>query len=446
MTEELPENIDRVIEAIELDKTPTDIGVTLARYNPEEIALLLESLPLTPRLEFWANVGKDKRLDILVVMRNDPRQSLIDSMGVDELDELFEDIDAEELIELQESLPARMLERAVQIMDERQRDLFADALQYDNKLVGHWVDQNVLVLPVNAKVRDALRFLRRQLPVYADTVFLTDRTGKFSLAVKVSKIFAELDHVSLAELAEEGFQPLLATDVAADAALRLQNSGYTALPVINENGKLTGRLNIKVACELVNEKFESKLMAPAGLDENEDLFAPVMKSSKQRAIWLGINLLTAFLASWFIGLFDATIEQVVALAVLMPIVASMGGIAGSQTLTLIIRGLALRQIFKGNIKALFFKELGVGGVNGLLWAVVIGAVVSLWFANPILSLIIALAILINTVAAAIAGVIIPVVLEKLKLDPALSGSVVLTTVTDIVGFVTFLGLGTLFLI
>jgi len=446
MTDELPENITRAIESTAPGNASSDIDVTLAQQNPEEIALLLESLPLPPRLEIWANISKEKRLDILLVMRNDPRQPLLENMSVAELDELFEGIDAEDLIELEESLPVPMLERAVQIMDERQRDLFAHALQYDAKLVGHWIDDDVLVLPVNARVRDAIRFLRRQLPVYTDTIFLTDRTGKFSSAVKVSRVFPELDHVSLAELAEEGLHALVATDVAAAAALKLQSSGYTALPVTDENGKLLGRLNIKVACELVNENFESKFMAPAGLDENEDLFAPVMKSSKQRAIWLGINLLTAFLASWFIGLFDATIEQVVALAVLMPVVASMGGIAGSQTLTLIIRGLALRQISKGNIKALLFKELGVGGVNGLLWAVVIGAVVLIWFTSPILSLIIALAILVNTVAAAIAGVVIPVALEKLKLDPALAGSVVLTTVTDIVGFVTFLGLGTLLLI
>ena len=187
-------------------------------------------------------------------------------------------------------------------------------------------------------------------------------------------------------------------------------------------------------------------MATAGMDEEEDLFSPVARSAKKRALWLGINLLTAFLASAFIGLFEATLQQVVALAVLMPVVASMGGIAGSQTLTLIIRGLAMGQVSKANLNALTRKEVSVGVLNGVLWAVVIGGVAGLWFASGMLGVVIALAILANIVCAALAGVFIPVILEKLNIDPALSGSVILTTVTDIVGFVAFLGLGTLFLL
>jgi magnesium transporter len=205
-------------------------------------------------------------------------------------------------------------------------------------------------------------------------------------------------------------------------------------------------LDIGTAGELVNTYYEGQLMASAGMDEDEDLFSPVVKSARNRAVWLGINLLTAFLASWFIGLFEATLQQVVALAVLMPVVASMGGIAGSQTLTLIIRGLALGQVTGANLKALMKKELSVGGLNGVIWSVVIGLVASVWFGSPVIGLVIALAILVNIVAAALSGVLVPVMLDKLKLDPALSGSVILTTVTDIVGFVAFLGLGTLLLV
>ena len=178
------------------------------------------------------------------------------------------------------------------------------------------------------------------------------------------------------------------------------------------------------------------------MDEDEDLFSPVRKSAKGRAVWLGINLLTAFLASAFIGVFEATLQQVVALAVLMPIVASMGGIAGSQTLTLIIRGLALKQVTSGNAMALLIKELKVGGLNGIIWALVIGVIAALWFNMPLIGVVIACAILLNIIAAALAGVCIPIILDKLNIDPALSGSVILTTVTDIVGFVAFLGLGT----
>ena len=216
--------------------------------------------------------------------------------------------------------------------------------------------------------------------------------------------------------------------------------------MVDDTNKLLGRVDILSASELVNENYERQVMATAGMDEDEDLFAPVAKSARSRALWLGINLLTAFLASWFIGLFEATLQQVVALAVLMPVVASMGGIAGSQTLTLIVRGLALGQVTGANLKALMTKELKVGGVNGVIWALVIGIVAFFWFSDPLLGLVICLAIFMNILAAALAGVLLPVVLDKLKIDPALSGSVILTTVTDIVGFVAFLGLGSLFLL
>ena len=216
--------------------------------------------------------------------------------------------------------------------------------------------------------------------------------------------------------------------------------------MVDDQEKLLGCLDMTTALELLQEFYESQLMAGAGMDNEEDLFAPVRKSAKGRAIWLGINLLTAFAASWFIGLFEATLQEVVALAVLMPVVASMGGIAGSQTLTLMIRGLALNQITPANRSALLRKELSVGGLNGVIWAVVIGIVATVWFGSPLIGIVIASAIAMNIVAAAFSGVIIPVILDRLKIDPALSGSVILTTVTDIVGFVAFLGLGTLILL
>jgi magnesium transporter len=254
------------------------------------------------------------------------------------------------------------------------------------------------------------------------------------------------DHIPLVDLSEETFLTLNADDDAVDGAMKVQKSVFTALPVVDDNGKLLGRMDIGTACELVNEYYEHQLMAGAGMNEDEDLFAPVMKSTQNRAIWLGINLLTAFLASWFIGLFEATLQQVVALAVLMPVVASMGGISGSQTLTLIIRGLAMGQVTSANLPALLKKELSVGGLNGVIWSIVIGIVASYWFESAMIGIVISLAILANIVAAALSGVVIPVVLDKLKLDPALSGAVILTTVTDIVGFVAFLGLGSLLLI
>jgi magnesium transporter len=287
----------------------------------------------------------------------------------------------------------------------------------------------------------------RKTPLEAtDCLYLIKRNGEFSGTVLIQTLFSALPEQSLRELCLEDPLIISAETSLSDASEKVEHSGLMALPVIDNNNKLSGRITLHQALEIVREQYESQLMATAGLNEDEDLFAPVLRSSKRRATWLGINLLTAFLASWAIGLFEATLQQVVALAVLMPVVASMGGIAGSQTLTLIIRGLALGQIAKGNVSPLLIKEVSVGALNGVLWAIVIGVVVSFWFSSFSIGLVIAAAIVLNIIAAAFSGVLIPIVLDKFKIDPALSGSVILTTVTDVVGFISFLGLGTLFLL
>ncbi len=446
MTDELADLIEEVVEAGESENQTRDVQTILATQDSEEIALLLESLPLEQRLDIWQKVDAEDKLDVLVDMRSDPRESILDAMTREEIDELLTDLDAEDLIELAESLPNRVVDRAFHKMDEKQQAWFRSAQEYKDDQAGHWVDHDMLMLPHNAKVRDAMRLLRREHPDYTDVIYLINRAGQFSEAVKISAVMGEPDHIPLVDLSEEEFTVIHGQDDSVDAGLKVQRSGFAALPVVDEQEKILGRLDIGTASELVNEYYEGQLMANAGMSEDEDLFSPVRKSAQNRAVWLGINLLTAFAASWFIGLFEATLQQVVALAVLMPVVASMGGIAGSQTLTLIIRGLALGQITPANLAALLKKELSVGGLNGIIWAVVIGIVASLWFGNSMIGVVIGLAILVNIVAAALSGVFVPVLLDRLKLDPALSGSVILTTVTDIVGFVAFLGLGTLFLI
>ncbi|MDY6919291.1 MAG: magnesium transporter [Pseudomonadota bacterium] len=445
MTDELSDLIGELVDATP-EQQDQVLRQVLATREPEEVALLLESLPLQSRLETWRKVPADQRLQILLTMRGDPRETLLDDMSREDLDALFQGMAAEDLVELSDSLPKRMVERALWVMDEQQRHYFEGARQYKDDQIGRWVSHEMLMLPTNARVRDGMRLLRRELPEYADTLFLVNRAGHFSEAVRIGQIIGSPDHLPLVDLSEDVFPVLEGQEDSVDAAIKVQQSGYTALPVVDENGRLLGRMDIGTAGELVNTYYEGQLMAGAGMDEDEDLFAPVVKSARSRALWLGINLLTAFLASWFIGLFEMTLQQVVALAVLMPVVASMGGIAGSQTLTLIIRGLAMGQVTNANLKALLKKELSVGGLNGVLWAIVIGIVASIWFGSPVIGIVIAMAILINIAAAAFSGVAVPVVLDRLKLDPALSGSVILTTVTDIVGFVAFLGLGTLLLL
>lgn len=445
MNQDVSDLVNEISE-IEADDLPDKIESIVTQNDPEEVALFLESLPVDQRLECWANIVPEDRLEILIVMRDDPRETLLDVMSLEDLDGIFTDISAEHLIELSESLPNRLVERAYKAMDEAQQQYFEGAQQYNNDAAGHWVDHNVLVLPPNAKVRDALRLLRRETPDYTDLIYLIGRSGHLAGVIHVNDLISSLEHSPVSELIDREIEPIQGDEVASRAAKRVQTSRLSALPVISDTDKFLGRLNISQACEIINEDYESQLMAGAGLDEGEDLFAPVIKSTKNRMVWLGINLLTAFLASWFIGLFEATLQEVVALAVLMPVVASMGGIAGSQTLTLIIRGLALGQVTKTNIGALLKKELSVGALNGIVWANVIGVTAYLWFDSLLIGMVIAFAILINICAAALSGVVIPAILDKLKLDPALSGSVILTTVTDIVGFVAFLGLGSLFIV
>ena len=411
-----------------------------------EFALLLESLPLAERLGAWNQASEAIKVDALVKMRSEASKSIIDSLDENSMLLLFTDIAADTLLELQDCLPDHLIEDVLGRMDEEQKQRYSAAQQFSDNEVGHWCDHQPLVVPAKTKVKVVLRLIRRTVPAHSNVVFLVDNRGNWEGAVRFSKLIGADPVLRVAELAEESFLTLNAKEDIYVAADKVANSEESALPVVTDGGMLIGRLDIGTAYSLQAERAESQIMATAGLDEDEDLFSTVRKSAQNRAIWLGINLLTAFLASWFIGLFEATLQQVVALAVLMPIVASMGGIAGSQTLTLIVRGLALGQISRANLKPLLSKEVKVGALNGVLWAVVIGLVAGFWFSSLMLGLVIGLAIIANIVSAALAGVFVPVLLDKLKIDPALSGSVILTTVTDIVGFVAFLGLGTLLLL
>ncbi len=411
-----------------------------------ELALLLESLPLNERLKCWQQVPFTDQIDVLVAMRSEPRQTIFKSLSNTELKNLLSGLHAEDLIELEESLPEDLLDTALQSMDARQRQHYELSDQYEEDQIGRYVDHELLILPKSATVKMALRKAKRNLPEYTDCIFLIQRNGSYAGTVPLQRIYHADPESALADLCIKDPITVSADSYLNDATEKMEHSGLVVLPVVNAHQLLLGRLTLRLALEITRESYESQLMATAGMDEDEDLFAPVIRSSKRRATWLGINLITAFLASWAIGLYEGTLQEVVALAVLMPIVASMGGIAGSQTLTLIIRGIALGQISKGNIFPLLLKEVQVGAFNGVLWAFVIGLIVAYWFGSFGIGLVIAMAIVINIITAAFFGVVIPIILDRIDIDPALSGSVILTTVTDVVGFVVFLGLGTAFLL
>ncbi|GAB4275301.1 MAG: magnesium transporter [Methylomicrobium sp.] len=445
MNEEISHLVERLNEAENEDqKAVFEQAVT--ELESTELALLLESLPVHFRLERWLQVPIEDRVDVLVAMRSKPRQTIIESLEESDLQALLSDLHAEDLIELAETLPESVIDLALGNMDASQRKHYQLSTQYHEDRIGRYVDHELLILPITARVRQAIRLIRRKLPEYTDCIYLIQRNGTYAGSVLVKNLYDAEPMTPLVDLCIDDPITISADSYLTDAAEKMEHSGLVALPVIDANQLLLGRITLRLALEITREEYESQLMATAGMDEDEDLFAPVIRSSKRRATWLGINLITAILASWSIGLFEATLEQIVALAVLMPIVASMGGIAGSQTLTLIIRGIALGQISKGNIKPLLVKEVSVGVLNGFLWALVIGIVAAIWFGSFSIGSVIAAAIVINIVIAAFAGVVIPLILDKFDIDPALSGSVILTTVTDVVGFVAFLGLGTTFLL
>ena len=293
-----------------------------------------------------------------------------------------------------------------------------------------------------------LRYLRRhgEIPEMTDSLFVVDRDDRYLGTLTLPVLLTRSPVLTVREVMVTSVEPIAATLSANEVASLFEHRDLVSAPVVDDRNKLLGRITIDDVVDVIRETTEHNLMGLAGLDSEDDMFAPVIVSARHRGVWLGINLATAFLASWVIGLFENTIDKVVALAVLMPIVASMGGIAGSQTLTVVIRGIALGQIGRTNARTLLARELIVGMLNGLLWAAVVATITAVWFQNYQIGAIIGAAVIINLLMAALAGATIPMVLRALGADPALGGSVLLTTVTDVVGFMAFLGLATLFLL
>lgn len=428
---------------------PTDKpDVAIDTDHPGERAHHLETLPVNERQLVWSKFTADDRGEILPYLHESVMQSLLADMQTHEIAEATENMEVGDIAEVVDLLPEDIAQEIIDSLDEDDKAQVEKSLQYPEDSAGRLLDYGVFMAFSKRTVGEILAKIReRKLPAYTDMIIIVGRKRQFIGAVALSTVLESAEHEIVGDLTFiESLDIVDPSMPLQDLAALFRQKHYVSLPVVNANNRLLGRITLDDAIDVLQDEADHQLMSMAGLDEEEDLFAPVLPSARRRAIWLGINLLTALLASWVIGLFEGTLEKVVALAVLMPIVASMGGIAGSQTLTLVIRGLALKQIGMDNYRALLFKELGVGLVNGILWAVSIGIVVHLWFSDLMLSSIIAIAILINAMAAACAGLIVPLVLQRLKIDPALSGSVILTTVTDVIGFLSFLGLGTWWLL
>ncbi|MEI8673759.1 magnesium transporter [Vibrio sp. SA48] len=407
------------------------------------IAIILEAFPVEQRVRLWRSLPLEMHIDVLTEMRADVRFSIIDALSEVELKLTLAKLDNLSLIEWADSLPDEIISEALRLISRDELELYDQASAYEDDEIGHWADRKVYTLPFSISVDKAKILLEKYHSDSPQHIYLINKAKKFRGIVTYTDILLADGKTLLKNLKQEEIFTLNAHQSLSEAVEALEHAQLPTVAVIDETDTLVGEIDWQFALSTQREIYEARLMAGTGMDEGDDLFAPIIKSSKKRGLWLGINLLTAILASITIGLFEDVISQVVALAVLMPIVASMGGIAGSQTLTLMVRAMALNQITPGNRFALLKNEIGIGSINGLLWALIIGALAGLWFQSTMIGATISLAIVVNIITAAMFGVLIPITLDKFKLDPALAGSVILTTVTDVVGFFAFLGTASL---
>ena len=416
--------------------------------SPAEIGNLLESLPPATRAVVWGLVDPEDDGEVLVHVGDEVREGLLAEMDADEIIAAVEDLDIDDLADLVEDLPDTVIDEVLKSMDRDNRERLEQALSYPEDTAGRLMNPDVVTVRTDTTVDVVLRYLRLrgELPEHTDHLYVVSRRHQYLGRIALQVLLTHEANTPVNQLIDDT-QPAIDVDESAGSVARqFSDHDWISAPVVDDNNVLLGRITIDDVVDIIRDQAEHQALGAAGLDEDEDLFSPVPRAARRRAIWLGINLATAFLASWVIGRFEGTLEQIVALAVLMPIVASMGGVAGTQTLTLMVRGLALGQVGTGNLRALLSKEVLVGALNGVAWAFVVGAVSALWFSDLSLGLVIAGAMAINLLVAALAGVLVPLFLRRMNVDPALAGGVVLTTVTDVVGFLSFLGLATLVLL
>lgn len=415
---------------------------------PGEIAHLLESLPPDKRELVWELVDDDVRGDVLLHLADDISEKLIAQMETEQLLAVTEGLDDDDLADLIQDLPDTITHLVLQSIDDQHRQRLEQVLSYPEDTAGGLMNTDTLTVRPNVTLDVVLRYLRRRgnIPDTTDNLFVVNRDNYYLGVISLTDLLTKDPSQTVGDLLVGDLEGIPAATPASGVASLFQHRDLITAPVIDADGKLLGRITIDDVVDVIRDEADHSFMSMAGLNEEYDMFAPVVTSTRRRALWLGVNLLTVLMLSGVISFFDKTIEQLVALAVLMPVVASMGGIAGSQTLTLVIRGIALGQIGGANARRLLHKELAVGALNGLLWALVMGGVTVLWFDSPMLGLIIGCALVINLIVAALAGATIPMMLRKIGADPALAGGVVLTTVTDVIGVWAFLGLAAAFLV
>jgi magnesium transporter len=405
-------------------------------------------MPRRQRELVWELIGPELEGDVLLELNENIRQEFIQEMETEELVAAAENLELDDLADLIGDLPEAVTRQVLRSMDQRDRERLRNVLAWPEDSAGGLMNTDTVSVRPDVSLEVVLRYLRMrgELPQRTDSLFVVDRHDRYLGSISLARIITGDPEALVGESLDPEAARIEPTTSSHEVAELFQDRDLVSAAVVSADGHLLGRVTIDDVVDVIREEAEHSVLSMAGLQDEEDLFADVVTSTRRRLLWLGINLVTAFIAAAVVKTFEGTIEKVAALAALMPIVASMGGIAGTQTVTLIIRGLALGQVQWSNARWLLLKEIAVGGLNGLIWASVVGVIAVIWFDTWMIASILAAAMAINLLAAAAVGVLVPLALRKLDIDPALSAGVILTTFTDVIGFATLLGLGAIFLV
>lgn len=437
-----------LVESLVHKQNLQELQKKLDVLHPADVAYILEALPLEQRLDVWELVKAERDGEILLEVSDAVRQTLIADMDSDELLAAAEQLDTDELADLAPDLPKDVFQDLLDSLDAQNRARLQSALSYSDDSVGSIMDFDIVTIREDISLEVALRYMRRlgSLPDHTDKLFVVDRHDILRGVLPLKRLVVSDLDASVADVMSEDAVIFHPEDIADDAAKAFERYDLVTAPVVDDNNKLVGRVTVDAVMDLIREEAESDMLSMAGLREEEDFFASVWKSVQNRWAWLAINLVTALVASRVIGLFENSIEKIVALAALMPIVAGIGGNSGNQTTTMIVRGLALGQVSSHNMQSLITKELGVSLLNGLLWGGVLGAIAYALYGSYQLGLVMMAAMTLNLLLAALMGVMIPLIMNKVGRDPAVGSSVLITAMTDSGGFFIFLGLATIFLL
>lgn len=445
--EKTARQLDRLTEAL-YSGTQHRVRHSMKSLSAAEIADLLESLPIARRLAVWELTDPELDGDVLVEVNDEVRASLIRGTTPEDLISAVDDLDLDDLADILDDLPDAVTSEVLRSLDRQDRERLLHVLSYPKDSAGGLMDPDVLTIRPDVTLDVVLRYLRvrGELPEVFDQLFVIDRQGRYLGSLKLSDLLTQDPASLVSDLMNETAIRIPVDMHESQVATEFEHHDLVSAPVIDPNEVLLGHITIDDVVDVIRDEAEHSVLSRAGLDEEEDMFAPIVQSARRRWVWLGVNLITAILAALVLYAFEATLDQIVATAVLFPIVMSMGGIAGTQTLTLMVRGMATGHVNPSNTPALLRKELAVGLLNGFVFSLVVAAIAYFWYDDTLLGLVMGAAILLNLLAGALAGALIPGVLKRMSIDPALAGGVVLTTVTDVVGILAFIGLATFLLL